>query len=210
MKPVFVRELKELSPALVPVLALAVIAGASFAGPLSAEFDDILGVSCVGAVLLGCFQGGLDRWRRGDLFALHRPIAAVRMEAARTLAGLAASFVWIVALVISHRVSTLVKIEDMRAMGRYPGAAQWFGAEPLGVPEVALLAAFALAAWAVTRFAVGAVRVRWALPALIVLPFICWSFLSRTETFAAATGSALAMAVLFSFGGGLCLAGDRR
>ncbi|MCK6460548.1 MAG: hypothetical protein L6Q95_11725 [Planctomycetes bacterium] len=208
MRPVFIRELKELSPALVPVLAFAVIAGASFAGPLSVQFDDILAVASVGGVFLGCLHGGLDRWRRGDLFALHRAVPAVRMEAARTLAGVVVLLLGIVALVITHRVTTLSHLADLRAMPQLAVAGRTY--DHLGAGEIALLAGFVLAGWAVLRFAVGAVRIRWALPAFVVLPLASWSFLSRTETFAAATALALALTMLFSLGTGLCLAGDRR
>lgn len=209
MKPVFVRELKELSPALMPVLAFGVIAGASFAGELPAQLGEILAVSCIGGVFLGCFHGGLDRWRRSDLFALHRPITAVRMEAARTLAGVTVALLGIPALVVAHRYSTLSHIardRSLRALGIVFESRPW---DHLGVVEIALLAGFVLAAWAVTRFAVGAVRVRWALPALVVVPLVCWSLLTRTGV-AAAICVTLGLAVIFSFGGALCLAGDRR
>lgn len=209
MKPVFVRELKELSPALVPILAFGVIAGASFAGELPAQLGEILAVSCIGGVFLGCFHGGLDRWRRSDLFTLHRPISAVRMEAARTLAGVTVALLGIPALVVAHRYSTLSHIardRGLRALGIVFESRSW---DQLGALEIALLTGFALATWVVTRFAVGAIRLRWALPALVVVPFVCWSFLARTGV-AATISFTLGLAVIFSFGALLCLAGDRR
>jgi len=208
MKPVFARELKELAPVSVLVLAFAVIAGSSFAGPLSRQFDDILAVSCVGAVMLGCFQGGLDRWRRADLFALHRPVPALRMEAARTLAGVTIAGLGIVALAVAHRISTLSHVADMQATRSYV-VVDLGSFDLLGAREIALLSGFVLAAWAATRFAVGAVRIRWAIPALVAVTVVSWSFLSRTSI-AATIGLALGLAVLFSAGGALCLAGDRR
>ena len=211
MKPVYVREMKELSPALVVVLAFAVITGTSFTGPLSRQFDDMFALSCIGGFALGCLQGGLDRWRRADLFALHRPIPATRTEVARALAGVTVVAFGLFAFVVSHRIATLVEIADrawMDPMGVSVLQDRQF--DHLGVREIALLASFHVAAWAVTRFAMGAVRVRWALPALVVVPLVCWSLLAHTASFAAATCFALLLAALFSVGGGLCLVGDRR
>lgn len=211
MKPVFLRELKELSPMLVLIAAAAVVAGIVFTGPIVREFDEMLGIPIAAGVGLGIAQGLLDRWRRRDLFALHRPVPAARMEAARTLAGAVVAVACIVALVISHRISTVVEMADHAWLGSM--GITVFGSMPpehLGAGEVALLAAFLLAAWAVTRLAGGALRAAWALPALVVVPLAGWSLLSHAGSFAGATGAALALTAVSCLGSVLCLAGDRR
>jgi hypothetical protein len=71
---------------------------------------------------------------------------------------------------------------------------------------VALVGAFLLAGWAITRFVVGTLRPPWLL-ALVVLPIVAWSFVARAE---AAAGAALLLAALFSLGSWLCLVGNRR
>jgi hypothetical protein len=212
MMPIYVRELKELAPVLAIALTCAVLAGVNFTGPLSRQFDDILVPTAVGAFVLGMVQGVLDRWRRGDPFALHRPIAAARMEAARTLAGGTTVFVTLLAVVIAHRLATIAEIAEearMRSMG-FTLLGAWRPKEHLGGAEIALTGGLLLAAWAVTRFAVGAARIRWAVPALIVLPAASWSLLARTATLPGTMALLLALALLFSLGSGLCLAGDRR
>lgn len=211
MRPVFVREMKELSPALVVLLAAAVIAANIFTGPLFREFDDMLAFPIVAGLALGVVHAMLDRWRRGDLFALHRPIPAARMEAARSLAGVAVMALGLLVFVVAHRIATLVEMADraqMDAMGIR--IAHDMPPEHVGAREIALVASFLFAAWAVARFATGAVRLRWALPALVAAPLVCWSLLAHTAILVAATGLALLLAALFSIGGGLCLAGDRQ
>jgi hypothetical protein len=211
MRPVFVRELKELAPALVLILVGAVISAVVFTGPLSRELDEMLAFPIAAGVGLGLAQGLLDRWRRGDLFALHRPVPAARMEAVRTLAGVAVALPGIVALVVAHRASTAVELADFAWM-EVRGVRIGFYSPPehLGASEVALLAAFLLAAWAVTRLAAGTTRAAWTLPALVVLPLAGWSLLSHARSFAAATGSALALAALSCLGTVLSIAGGRR
>lgn len=208
MKPIYVRELKELSPAFALALACAVVAGTEFTGPLSRQLDDMLAMAAAGGFVIGLVQGVLDRWRRADLFALHRPVPAASMEAARTLAGATAVLLALAALVVAHRQATLAELADLARRPRFVV----FGEPPehLGAAEVAFLGCLLLATWAVARFAVGAVRMRWAIPALIVLPFAMWSLLSHAATLFAATGFALLLAALFAWGSGLCLAGDRR
>jgi len=209
MRPVFFRELKELSPALLVLLVISGIVGAVLPGPIGPQIDDMLLLPIIAGLGLGLIQGGLDRWRRGDLFALHRPVPALRMEAARTLAGVAVGLLGVLALAVSHRIATLLAIESFARM-RAEGYAKYATFDQLGFREIGLLAGFMLAAWAVVRFAAGAVRIGWALPALIALPLGCWSVLARTGTPWGAACVALALAVLFSVGNGLCLAGDRR
>ncbi|MFI5402370.1 MAG: hypothetical protein ACHQ1G_05485 [Planctomycetota bacterium] len=210
MRPVYVRELKELSPALALALICVVLAGVNSTGPLSVQLDEILAVAAAGAIVLGLVQGVFDRWRRADLFALHRPVSAARMEVARTLAGATAVLLAIVALGVAHRLATLselARVARMRGMGISTAGRMY---DHLGVAEIAFLAGVLLAAWAVVRFAVGAARARWAVPALIVLPFAAWALLSHAATLAAATVLASLLAALFSLGSGLSIAGDRR
>lgn len=207
MKPVFIRELKELSPALALILFGAVICGVVFTGPLSREFDDLLVFPIVAGAGLGLAQGLLDRWRRADLFALHRPVPTLRMEAARSLAGVTVLLAGAAALVLAHRVSTVVELADFAWM---EGLGFYLPPEHLGANEVALLTAFLLVAWAVTRFSAGAIRAAWALPALGLVPLAAWSLLSHAGSFAAATGGARALAALASLGSVLSIAGDRR
>lgn len=209
MRPVYVRELKELAPAGALLVAAAVVTGMVFIGPLSREFDDILIFPIVGGLGLGCLHGALDRWRRGDLFSLHRPLPAARMEAGRTLAGATVALTGIIALVIAHRLGTGMEIALLRRLND----ARIDGFEPpyhLGPREIGLAASFLLAGWAITRFAAGAVRLRWTLPALVALPLAGWSLVARADTTAVATGMALALTLVFSLGSRLCLAEDRR
>jgi hypothetical protein len=208
MRPVFIRELKELSPALALLVAAGVIAGANFTGPLSRELDDLLMFPLVGGLALGALQGALDRWRTVDLFALHRPIPAARMEACRTLAGATVVLVALIALVLAHRVATAIEMADFdRLRVRIHG---YNRPEHLGAAEIAILAAVLLAAWAVARFGAGAVRIRWAVPALVAAPLAASSILTRVAGVPTTTLAILGVATLFSLGTGLCLAGGRR
>lgn len=211
MRPVFVSELKELSPALVLVAAGAVICAIVFTGPLERELDEMLGFPLGAGVVLGLAQGLLDRWRRGDLFALHRPVPAARMEAARTLAGATVVVAGILALVVTHRLSTVVeRAEHAWLQSRGIGFSGYVPPEHLGAGEIALLTGFLLAAWAVMRLASGVLLAAWTLPSLVVVPLAGWSVLSHAGSFAAATASALAVAALACLGSVLAIVGDRR
>jgi hypothetical protein len=82
--------------------------------------------------------------------------------------------------------------------------------EQLDAGEIALIGGVLLGAWAVARFSAGAVRPRWAVPALVALPLVGWAFVADVETVPAAAGVALLLAALFSLGSWLCLVEDRR
>lgn len=224
MRPVYIRELKELAvPGLLLVVAGA-ITGAAATGPLSYQFEDLLVFPIVGGVGLGCLHGVLDRLRRGDLFALHRPVSAARMEIARTSAGLSVVVASFGALVVCHRIATAVELADLDRLRVAVDA--WKAANPgirevgrvthidpsrvpdhLALREALLLGGFLLAGWAIARFAAGSVRPRWAPAALVALPLGAWSFVAQTDF---AAGIVFALAALFAFGSWLCLAGDRR
>ncbi|MGQ0612595.1 MAG: hypothetical protein ACT4PV_02435 [Planctomycetaceae bacterium] len=208
MKPVFVRELKELSPVIALLCATGGIAAASLTGPLSAQMDDLLGVAICSGLVLGFFQGALDRHRRGDLFTLHRPVAAARMEAARSLAGATAGIAGMLAQIVAHRLATSHEISTWERFQNVWASREMH--EHLAGSEVGLLASLSCAAWALIRFAAGGTGLRWMLPALVALPLAGWSLLSRLESVAAASAAALFLALLCSLGSGLTLAGDRR
>jgi len=209
MRPVYVREMKELSPALALLVAFAVISGASAVGHSQ---DSMLTFPAVGGLALGILQGALDRWRRSDLFALHRPISAARMECARLLAGATVALAGLLAFAVSHRFATLSEI----ARRQRQGGTNWIIVDHRPIPEqrhaseLVLIGAIILGAWAAARFCAGAVRTRWALPALVALPLLGWAFVADVATIPSAAGVALLLGALFSFGSWLCLAGDRR
>jgi len=209
MKPIFVREMKELSPACALLITFAVISGTSSVGVFS---DRMVNFSVVAGLALGLVQGVLDRWRQTDLFALHRPVSSARMEAARLVAGVTVAILGLISFAVSHRVATLSEIARRQQLG----GTNWIivdhrpPPEQLRASEVVLIGAVLLAAWAVARFSAGAVRVRWAVPALVALPLVAWAFVADVQTIPAAGGVALLFATLFSLGSWLCLAGDRR
>ncbi len=208
MRPAYLRELKELSPVIVLLVATGILAAANLTGPMVRQFDDMLVFPICAGLGLGILQGLLDRWRRDDLFSLHRPVAAVRMETARTLAGATAILVGALAFVVTHRLATLVELADRERFSQL----LVIGDEPehLGARAIGLLTSLFFAAWAVARFAAGLARIRWVLPALVLLPLAAWSLLSRVGSMPAASVAALLLATLFALGSGLVLAGDRR
>lgn len=217
MRPVFVREIKELATPAILLVAAAAIAGASATGSLSRWLEDLVLFVGVGGLALGCLQGVLDRLHGSDLFALHRPVPAGRMELARTLAGTAVATSGLLALAIAHRISTEWDLANLlrHGLARATGIPRQhltyltdpWALEHIGGREALLLGALLLGGWSVARFAVGSMRPRWATAATAVLPVAAWSFVARAE---AAAALALALAALFSLASWLCLVGDRR
>jgi hypothetical protein len=224
MKPVFVRELKEL---FLPGFLLAVtggIVGAETTGPLDRQFDDMLILPIVGGLALGCIQGVLDRMRQADPFALHRPVPAGRMELARASAGFLIALPGVGALLACHRMATAIELAGVER--RRLEVEAWKAANPgireigrvthidparmpdhLGGREVLLLGACLIAGWAVARFATGSVRPRWVPGALLALPLAAWSIVAQAPH---AGGVMLLLAALFALGSWLSLVGDRR
>ena len=212
MRPVFVREFKELS---LPGFLLAVaagIVGANATGPLRRQFDDLLMLPIIGGLALGCVHGVIDRVRHTDLFSLHRPVPAGRMELARTLAGVTVAAVAVLVLVVSHRYATEVERDEwlriqMAGVVQLPPSAEPVSFDHLGGGEVLLVVGCLLASWAIARFAAGSARPRWVPVALVILPLGGWSFMSRAESGAVV---ALGLAALFSAGSWLCLVEGRK
>ncbi len=221
MRSVFLREVKELALPGLLLVAAGAITGAAETGPLSYKFEDLVVFPIVGGLALGCLQGVLDRLRRADLFALHRPAPAGRMEIARTSAGLLAALAGFGALVACHRIATAIELSDLerlraaveaanpgiREVGRVTLIDPSRVPDHLGGREALLLGSLLLAAASIARFAAGSVRPRWAPAALVALPFLAWSLVAQARL---AAGVLLLLAALFAFGSWLSLVGDRR
>lgn len=217
MRPVFTRELKELALPGILLVATAAITGAAATGPRGRWLEDLVLFVVVAGLALGCLQGVLDRLRASDLFALHRPVPAGRMELARTLAGAAVVASGLLVLGVSHRVSTEVDLASLMRHGllRMAGVqhadrtylTEIWDLDHIGGREAFLLGALLFCGWSIARFAAGSARRRWVATAMIALPLAAWSFVARAE---AAAALALSLAALFSLASWLCLAGDRK
>jgi len=212
MRPIFWRELKELAlPAVIAVLA-AVPAAASMSS--RADPEELIAFCAIAGALLGVVQGLLDRLRRSDRFVLHRPLAAGRLQAARTFAGLAHLLLVLFAYLAAHRIAVAYEIaRQARFRDRFGVVIDMMNRSPprnLEASQILLLAGFLLAGWAVVRACVGCARWGWipVLVAALGLMLLAW-----TARFSSMTGAGLFLlgtAALFSAGGWLFLVGDRR
>ncbi len=166
MRAIYWRELREFGV----VGTSLVVAGASTGVALWMEHHPwmaILGTATSIGVVVGVFHGLHDRFRRGDLFLRHRPIAPWRIEIGRTLAG---------ATVCLASVLAMVNVLML------PWRARSFtstGHGPLTGELTLLCLTGALALWAATRFGVSRRR-----PGVAVL---------STALILPGVGSALAM-----------------
>jgi hypothetical protein len=203
MRPVFAREIGELSFLIGALVAIACITGLESVSPGS-DYDGMLAFVILGGVAMGLLQGGLDRWRRDDLFFKHRPVGAIRFELARTSAGLLGVAAAAVVLIISHRYATAhwMSRELLTGWGRE--------VRQLTPGETTLLAAALFCAWAAVRYGIARPRVWLALVLCGGLPVLCWAIASRLSTHFAAATFACAATALFVALSVIDLAGDRR
>ncbi len=87
MRPVLVKELRELAPTVIPAGALLFGIGLAPSDPTAAQMSASATWGAAGGALVGAIQGWLDRRARGDAFLLHRPASAARIHGTRTAAG---------------------------------------------------------------------------------------------------------------------------
>ena len=205
MRTVFVREIAELSPLMIALAVVAWITGVeSVSG--GSDYDGMLTSVIISGAAVGLIQGGLDRWRRDDLFFKHRPVGAIRFELARTVAGLVAVLAPFVVLVLAHRSETAWTMAE-------GWAAAYLRNRPvrqLSASETVLLGTGFLCTWASVRYAIARPNVWLALILCGGLPVVCWAIGSRFTTHAGAAAFAVVASVLFLSLSALDLAGDRR
>jgi len=205
MRPVYLRELKEL---VLPGAGLAVLAVAFGveAARWRANLDECMLYVVLAGGLLGLGQGLLDQWRKRDFFFRHRPLSAGRFEVARTAGGLTVAAAAFGVFLLAHAIA-FRQYELTHMQATYP---MWLGPpRPLAGSEILLLGAVLAATWAVARFGTGVPRLRWAPLVAPALALAGWSWLSRAATLSGAALLAFGIAGLFAVGGGLALAGDR-
>jgi len=193
MRTVFLREAAELSLVTLTLLLFAVLQGIDSVRD-QMPFDELVTAAIVGGAALGLLQGGLDRWRRGDLFWKHRPVGALPFEAVRTLAGVLSLAVAAAGLLVTRSIATAVEIAEREA------ALERLGDLPrqLSATECAALLGVALAAWASVRYAVCRKPVLLVGLYCAAIPMAGWAWLSRLSTQGFAAGMALIVAGAFT------------
>jgi hypothetical protein len=203
MRTVFVREITELSPLLIALSLVCGLVAVESVSP-GADYDGMLAAVIVCGAAVGLVQGGLDRWRSGDLFFRHRPVGAIRFEATRTLAGFVVVLVPIAILLIVHQTATADAMRD--------GAKwlPWGAIRQLTAAEAWLLGAAFVCTWASVRYGISRPNVWIALVSCGALPVACWAMASRLETHVEGVRLALLASVVFLGLNLIDLAGDRR
>lgn len=203
MRPVFIREIAELSPLLIALSLVCGLVAVESVSP-GADYDGMLAAVIVCGAAVGLAQGGLDRWRRGDLFFKHRPVGAILFELTRTLAGFAVVLVPIAILLIVHQTATADAMRD--------GAKwlPWGAVRQLTDGEALLVGAAFVCTWASVRYGLSRPNVWIALISCGALPVLCWAIGSRLETHEEGASLALLASVLFLGLNVIDLAGDRR
>ena len=201
MRAVWWREQRELLvPALAVCVAMAFLGAEVVRYGIREEFLTILGLIGGG---FGLFQGLLDRARRSDGFLLHRPLSALRIHLARSLAGFTTLYVGVAAAVAGgawwHWRET-VRVREQGDAYRgilansiaspfWPNRGLEFGAE--GVP-------FALAClvsgYVVVRYSTSRRRIPVAIFVAFALAIAGWSLAARCPDL----GSAATTAIAFS------------
>lgn len=223
MRAVWWRELRELFvPALAVWVALGIIGMEFPARGLRHEAMTI--IACIGGGL-GVFQGLLDRRRRDDGFLLHRPIGALGIHGARSLAGasllgVGALVAAIAGLVEAWRVASLA--ERMRETYARAGKSWGFRPSDWGVVEApygsvvldasgALLGvALLFGGWAIVRYAVARRRIHNGILVAGALAVGGWSLVARCPTVPLAAVVAIALVAVIVSLSVPDLAGDRR
>ena len=201
MRAVYWKELRELAAVWIILLVWAVIFALDYAGWHSV-FDKILSLAMVGGIATGAVQGLLDRYRRNDLFLAHRPLSSLRLQLARTLAGVTA---WL--------VPALVFLLVFRLDAPPPFASrQGRIIEPylLGWSESLFLLGVMMVCWALFRLIVGTRRLPAVLVLVFLLPVVTFAVVLRTSTLPAAFGVSLAIALVCTTATVLGLANARR
>ncbi|MHC4934477.1 MAG: hypothetical protein ACYTGV_20065, partial [Planctomycetota bacterium] len=190
MKAVYWKELRELAAVWLILLVWAVIFSFDYVG-WRAVLDEILSVATVGGIVTGAAQGLLDRYRRRDLFLAHRPLSPLRLQLARTLAGVTAWLVPAAVFLLLFRVAAPSPVESRfgRIIEPYQAMA---------------------ACWAVFRLIVGARRLPAVLVLVFVLPLAAFSFWMRASTMTAAFGVSAGIALVCATTTALGLVGARR
>lgn len=213
MRAVWWREVRELLlPGLGAGAALWALGGDWAVRTQRADSVALFGVVGGG---LGLVQGLLDRRRRDDGFLLHRPMSAIRVHAARGLAG----FTWLLVGAMAFAGGLLYErrrwASSSTSYMAYDGHlyAPSFGAPPVDAPRAELLVLFGLvtvAAWAAARFGVARRRPVLAVLTTGIAVLGTWSFVARTPDVPSAvvvTGLAAGCWVTWGL---LDLAGARR
>ncbi|MHC4161802.1 MAG: hypothetical protein ACYSUM_06695 [Planctomycetota bacterium] len=201
MKAVYWKELRELAAVWIILLVWAVIFAFDYGGWHSV-LGRVLSLAIIGGIVTGAVQGLLDRWRRNDLFLAHRPLSPLRLQLARTLAGVTAWLAPALVFLLLFRVAAPSPFEGPFGRIVEPYLPNW-------TESLFLLGAMA-ASWALFRLIVGTRRLPAVLGLALVLPATLLAFWMRTSTLAAALGVSLVVALLCTTTTVLGLAGARR
>lgn len=223
MRAVWWRELRELLvPALALLVAMAVIGDELPRHGL--RHESLTGLGVVGAGF-GLFQGLLDRARRNDGFLLHRPLSALAIHGARSLAGVTVAVAGAAAaaaaayLAIWREARHLARARELfrsqpQFWPRIPmdwGASySHYGAVVVDAWGAVFALGLVLAGWAVARFAASRPRIPVAVVVAGALTIGGWSLIARCPSVSLAAAVALSLAVVVASLSLLDLAGDRR
>jgi len=202
MKAVYWKELRELAAVWIILLVWAVIFALDYAG-WHKDLEEILSLATIAGIVTGAVHGLLDRYRRNDLFLAHRPLSALRLQFARTLAGVTAWLVPALVFLLLFRVAA-PSPHYVRRLGRFVEPDLLSGSESLF-----LLGATA-ACWALLRLIVGTRRLPAVLGLVFILPVAMLVFSMRTSTLTAAFAVSLVIALVCTTTTVLGLAVGRR
>lgn len=213
MRAVWWREVRELLlPGLGAGAALWALGGDWAVRTQRADSVALFGVVGGG---FGLFQGLLDRRRRDDGFLLHRPASALRIHAARGLAGLTWLLVGALAFaggLVYERQRWASSPSAYMTYDDYPYSPS-FGAGPMDAPPAGLFVLFGLvtvAAWGAARFGVARRRPVLAVLTTGIAVLGTWSFVARTPDVPSAVAVTGLAAMAWITWGLLDLAGARR
>jgi len=201
MKAIYWKELRELAAVWIILLVSAVIFSLNYAG-WHAVLDKILSLATLGGVVTGAVHGLLDRYRRNDLFLAHRPLSPLRLQLARTLAGVTTWLVPALVFLLVFRVAAPAAVETRFGRLIEPYLLSW--------SESLLLLGAMAASWALFRLIVGTRRLPAVLTLVFVLPVVTFAVVLRTSTLPAAFGVSLAIALVCTTTTVLGLANARR
>lgn len=218
MRAIWWRELRELGVVILLATVFAGGIGVDIASDLY-ESDHLFQLGATGAAI-GLVQGLLDRVRRADGFLLHRPMSALRIHAARTLAGLTGLLTALVGLVAAGAWWTWREAVNAERL-RMPRRGLFGESDPLrdlwrydrldvDARAVVLGVGFLVLGYAVARFAASRRRIPVALFAAGACGVASWSLIARHETVLGMAIATLACVVVFIALQWVDLVGDRR
>ena len=175
MRAVYWKELRELA-----ILGLFLLTGAALLAVSSrGRLEDFFRAALIAGLLAGVLQGVLDRGSRDDLFLLHRPLSALRLHFARTLAGTTVCLVAILGFIFLRAVLPAADPPWRASLILKPRHV------PETVPTLLLLAA-TCASWSLFRLVLLPRRWVGVLALVLFFPFLVYAWMARIDTIAVA------------------------